>query len=242
MSEFEKSEWINKKSAQEFTDNSNYYIIERKRQFKIMVSLYNYFIKGKIKKRSLKILDIGCGDGILTEQILKIDENIDATLVDGSSEMLKKAKKRLASYPKTIYIESTFQKLIKNDLNNNFDFVISSLAIHHLSIDQKMSLFQYIYNKLNLDGIFLNIDAVKAPFDDLEKFYLTIWREWILEKGAKNEFFNKFQHIPCQYENNPDNHPDTLKKQLDALKLIGFKNIDCFYKYGIFAIYGGQKK
>jgi tRNA (cmo5U34)-methyltransferase len=190
----------------------------------------------------VQVLDIGCGDGILTEQILKIDENAVGTLVDGSPDMLEKAKKRLAPYSKNNYIESTFQKLIKNDLNANYDFVVSSLAIHHLSMDQKRSLFQYIYNHLNLYGLFLNIDTVKAPFDDLERFYLTLWKEWIIEKGTKNDIFKKFQHIPNQYENNPDNHPDTLKKQLNALKLIGFKNIDCYYKYGIFTIYGGQKK
>ena len=241
MNEFEKSKWIKKKSAQEFVDNANYYILERRRMLKIMISIYKYFIKDKIKKRSVKLLDIGCGDGILTEQILKMDEDAEGTLIDGSSEMLKKAKSRLAPYSKINYIESSFQKLIKNDIKINYDFVVSSLAIHHLTMDDKKSLFQYIYNHLNLNGLFLNIDTVKAPFDDLEEFYLTLWNEWILEKGNKNEVFKKFHFIPNQYKNNPDNHPSTLKEQLNALKLIGFKNIDCYYKYGIFAIYGGQK-
>ncbi len=40
---------------------------------------------------------------------------------------------------------------------------------------------------------------------------------------------------------NPDNIPDTLESQLEALKDIGFNNVDCFYKYGIFALFGGSR-
>lgn len=241
MSKFEKSEWSKKKSTQEFIDNADFYILERKRLFKIMKSLYMHFLKEKIKKEPLKVLDIGCGDGILTEQLLNIDNSIEGTLLDGSSQMLENAKKRLKSYPKLEYIQTTFQELIKKDLISKYDFVVSSLAIHHLSMNQKESLFKFIYNHLNENGFFLNIDTVKAPSCDLEEWYLKIWKEWIIEKETENGTSESFQHIPLKYKNNPDNHPDTLKNQLNSLESIGFKNVDCYYKYGIFSVYGGQK-
>jgi hypothetical protein len=34
---------------------------------------------------------------------------------------------------------------------------------------------------------------------------------------------------------------DPLVPQLNALRSIGFENVDCFYKYGIFAMFGGSK-
>ncbi len=55
------------------------------------------------------------------------------------------------------------------------------------------------------------------------------------------ESSESFQHIPDQYKNNPDNNPDTLENQLKSLKSAGFNNVDCYYKYGIFSVYGGQK-
>ena len=29
--------------------------------------------------------------------------------------------------------------------------------------------------------------------------------------------------------------------QINALKEIGFREVDCYYKYGIFAVFGGRK-
>lgn len=241
MSKFEESEWKKQESAQEFIQNADYYILERKRSLKIMKSIYKHFLLNKSKYRPLKVMDIGCGDGILIGELLKVDENLEGTLIDGSPNMLQKAKERLKSYPQMKYIQKTFQELVKIDLNNNFNLVISSLAIHHLSLAQKESLFKYIYNHLHERGFFLNIDTVKAPSINLENWYLMLWKEWILEKEAGNEVIRSFSHIPDQYKNNPDNHPDTLKKQMNLLESIGFKNVDCYYKYGIFALFGGEK-
>jgi tRNA (cmo5U34)-methyltransferase len=33
-----------------------------------------------------------------------------------------------------------------------------------------------------------------------------------------------------------------LNTQLEALQSVGFKDVDCYYKYGIFAIFGGKKQ
>ena len=52
---------------------------------------------------------------------------------------------------------------------------------------------------------------------------------------------NDFKDLPNQYKNNPDNMPDTLENQLKSLESAGFKNVDCYYKFGIFSIFGGEK-
>jgi tRNA (cmo5U34)-methyltransferase len=207
-----------------------------------MKSFYNYFLKSRIKNRPVKVLDLGCGDGALTAEILKVDDQIEATMVDGSLEMLENARKRLQSYENLNYIHSTFQDLLKDDiLEADFDFIVSSLAIHHLSSGDKESLFRYLNHHLKLGGFFLNIEVVRAPAEPLEDWYRQLWKEWIAENELKRGSEESFQDIPKKYKNNPDNHPDTLEKQLDMLISVGFKQVDCYYKYGIFSIYGGEK-
>jgi tRNA (cmo5U34)-methyltransferase len=247
MSKFEKSEWAEEGHAKQFLENADIYILERQRLFEILKSFYRYFLKNKVNKRPINILDLGCGDGALTRELLKEDPEIEATLVDGSAEMLKNAKENLESHPNFIFIEKTFQELLEDESRGNdtisdgFDFVVSSLAIHHLHTEEKKSLFGYIHSHLNSGGFFLNIETVKAPEDELESWYRVLWGEWIRENQENMDSPTNFAYLPEKYKNNPDNHPDALNTQLNALESIGFQQVDCYYKYGIFTIFGGKK-
>jgi tRNA (cmo5U34)-methyltransferase len=44
-----------------------------------------------------------------------------------------------------------------------------------------------------------------------------------------------------RYKDLKENKPDTLETQLHALKEIGFSEVDCYYKYGIFSVFGGKR-
>jgi tRNA (cmo5U34)-methyltransferase len=247
MSEFEKSEWAEAEHAKEFMENAEIYILERKRLFSILRSFYRYFIMDNEFKGPVKVLDLGCGDGALTLELLKEDNQINATLVDGSLEMLENAGNNLKNYGGMDFVHKTFQDLLEDQLNekdralDSFNLVVSSLAIHHIHFEEKKSLFQYIYDHLEFGGFFLNIETIKAPTDELESWYRVLWSEWISENQEKLNANKSFQYLPEQYKDNPDNNPDKLEDQLDALKSAGFSQVDCYYKYGIFSIYGGMK-
>ena len=92
MEDFNKSNWAKAEFSQEYRDNADVYIVERSRLLKILKSFYRHFLSEKEQK---SILDLGCGDGIITQELFKVDNSISATLVDGSEEMLNSAKERL---------------------------------------------------------------------------------------------------------------------------------------------------
>jgi tRNA (cmo5U34)-methyltransferase len=237
MSKFDQSRWSDRNFSKEYREYADDYIPERYRMIDITKSLYKYFFKGK-KKR---LLDLGCGDGLIVNELLKINKNIEATLVDASIDMMDSARKRLADFENIRFINAGFQDIKEADLlNKNFDFVLSALAIHHLKMDEKNELFKYIYSHLNQGGLFLNIDVVLSPTDELENLYLTIWGDWINQNISADKK-PALLPIPQKYKDNPDNTPDTLLVQLSALEKIGFKNVDCYYKYGIFTMFGGGK-
>lgn len=241
MSKYENSEWAKPEFVQRYVDNAENFIAERRRMLGILKSFYNYFIK-KPEGVSSKILDLGCGDGILTREILKVDSNIDATLLDGSQEMLDNAKKLVGNLNNIRYINCTFQKLLETGLElDKYDFIISSLAIHHLTFAEKRLFFHRIYSLLNRDGAFLNIDVVSIE-EKLEAWYLHLWEEWIIEREKTVNYKNSLIDIPRKTKENPDNLPDALDRQLELLKQAGFKHVDCYYKYGIFAVYGGFRE
>ena len=240
MTEFSKTEWAKSGFSQEYRDNADIYIMERRRLFAVLKSFYRYFL---IDGKQAKVLDLGCGDGIITHEILTVDNTVSATLLDGSEDMLAHAKERLKKYKDIRYIKASFQEVLAGDiLHDSFNFVVSSLAIHHLTMEEKKALFYKIYQCLDDGGYFVNIDVALSPTVTLEQWYLLLWKEWIDEKTASLGIKGKyFCDIIRRYKDNKDNKPDTLKDQLDALTDIGFKDVDCFYKYGIFTMYGGGK-
>ncbi len=238
MSNFDKSHWSDSRFAQEYRDQADGYVPERKILIGITQSLYRHLVRGS---RPRRILDLGCGDGFMVQELLKADSDIDVTLVDGSQEMLDAAQNRLAGFERLHSIRASFQSLLAQDpLQGTFDFILSSLAIHHLIMPEKEALFRYVYRHLNPNGFFLNIDVVLSPADDLEQWYLALWKDWI-DTHAANSQKALLLPVPQRYKDNADNVPDRLLPQLQALEGIGFKNVDCFYKYGIFAMFGGGK-
>jgi tRNA (cmo5U34)-methyltransferase len=238
MTSFDDSHWSDSGFAQEYRDQADGYIPERRKLIEIAQSLYRYFTRSC---RTHRILDLGCGDGFIVQELLKVDDSIDATLVDGSQEMLEAAGKRLARFEKAHFVNTSFQDLLMEDpLKGTFCFVVSSLAIHHLVMAQKEALFKYVHHHLDPCGLFLNIDVVLSPTDDLEECYLGLWQEWI-DAHADVSQKAALLPVPRQYKDNSDNTPDPLLPQLQALERIGFKNVDCYYKCGIFAMFGGSK-
>ncbi len=238
VSDFDSSRWLDSSFAQEYREQADGYVPERRSLIEIVQSLYRHMVK---RSQPCRILDLGCGDGLMVQELLKVDAGIDATLVDGSQEMLKAAGNRLDRFEKKHLVNASFQELLVLDpLRNTFGFVLSSLAIHHLAMAQKEALFEYIYRHLDPGGFFLNIDVVLSPTDDLEKWYLMLWYEWIDMHAADSQKASLLS-VPQKYKDNPDNVPDPLLPQLQALERIGFKNVDCYYKYGLFAMFGGSK-
>ena len=152
MSDFDSSQWADSEFSQEYRKCANDYLPDRFKLIEIVKSFFRHFIH---QVDAPRVLDLGCGDGLVVHELLKSDDRIRATLVDGFAEMLESAKKRLADFDSVQFVQATFQELLENDLlQSNFDFILSSFAIHHLEMEEKKALYGYIYQHLSTDGFF----------------------------------------------------------------------------------------
>ncbi len=77
---------------------------------------------------NLKILELGCGTGLLWKSIYRNFPNSDITLTDYSENMIREAQKNLSDY------DFSFQKVDYHNIpfgDNSFDLVISNHNLYH---------------------------------------------------------------------------------------------------------------
>jgi tRNA (cmo5U34)-methyltransferase len=239
---FSKSHWANEEFAAGYLDESDLFIPQRKQVLELIKFIFSYYIPRELKNPY--IIDLGCGNGVITKALMEVNNNLQSTLVDGSEHMLESAKKNIPGSNIRNTINISFQNLYKSSLiEDNADFIASSLAIHHLDDKEKDLLFKYIYSKLKPGCLFVNFDPVLSPSQELEKLNLAMWKEWILNIESKiNPKRDKsVDYMPAQYKSNKDNIPGTLDSQLEMLTNAGFLDVTLYYKYGLFCLFGGRK-
>jgi tRNA (cmo5U34)-methyltransferase len=242
MSDFSRTEWSSAIKAEYFMDHASRFIPERFRMLGVVASLLRQVIAPRFRGRRLSEVELGCGDGALSWALRLCCPDITLTLLDGSADMLDGARRRFGDTAGVKFVQATFQHLISGHaLLPQSHLVVSSLAIHHLRLDEKRRLFAVAANALVPGGAFANIDVVLSPTSALEDWYLQLWADWIGQNDAEARDGKSFGHIPTGYKRSPDNLPDTLQDQLSALRDCGLDGVDVFFKSGVFAVFGGFK-
>src|SRR5512135_3683386 len=106
MDPFKQSAWAQEAFSKDFLEKADIYIQERRKMICTMSSLFSFYFSSK---KDVHVLDLGCGDGVLSEELLGKDGSVVATLIDGSSTMLQKARERLTAYPGMHFINASFR-------------------------------------------------------------------------------------------------------------------------------------
>lgn len=178
------------------------------------------------------VLDLGAGTGLLTAVLREQFPKARYTLIDISDEMLARARGRFAGAQDVRIAVSDYSV---EPLPGRFDAIVSALSIHHLDDPGKASLFQRIYEALKPGGIFVNAEEVLAPTTALDQLYWDEWERQARAAGAPEEEFGGVE------ERAKFDKPAKLDEQLGWLREAGFSDVDCYYKYMMFAVYGGRR-
>jgi tRNA (cmo5U34)-methyltransferase len=228
--------WSRNDYAQEYRDHSDIFIQDRASLLRITAS----FAKNYYPSSGARFLDLGCGDGALTRAVYRALPAADFVVADGSSDMIAASRERLKGIPVSAFHCASFQDIIAGRFNAApFDGIVSCLAIHHLLMQEKAGLFSALVKLLKPGGRFLNADAVLPENERHTDWHYQLWKEWVLEREAALGMKESFAHVPERARNNIENHFDKLSTQMSALQTAGFREVECHYRYGMFAIYSG---
>ncbi len=149
------------------------------------------------------ILDIGFGTGILTKKLY--DDGYKIFGIDFSKEMIKIASEKM---PNANLIEFDFSKGFPKKVNNkNFDIIISSYAIHHISDEQKKDYILELTKHLNENGLIIFGDVIFETKKDMEEC-----------KTQAGDYWDDEEYYIIVEE---------IKKQLPSLKIDFIKKSYC---------------
>jgi tRNA (cmo5U34)-methyltransferase len=214
--------------------NASEYDISRRR----LIPCYDLFYAtaADLAARSVKvsspaILDLGAGTGLLSEFVMQKVTKASLYLLDESSDMLANAQQRLAKYDPQIFIQS----MTEPRPAITFHAVVSSLAIHHLTDEDKRSLFKRIYRSLAPGGVFINAEQILGDTDWHQKLYEDMHLNSARALGSDED------EIRAAQERMAYDRCATLSDQISWLKEIGFQNADSFFHSFRFAVYAGWK-
>jgi tRNA (cmo5U34)-methyltransferase len=171
-----------------------------------------------IPANARRILDLGTGAGRLLALVKEARPEAHFVGLDFSQTMLGEMRKKFGSDPNVSLVEHNLEQPLP--AIGPFDAVISSFVIHHLVHERKRVLYAEIYALLNPGGVFCNLEHVTSPSQKLHADFL---------KAIRRE------------TEDPENKLLDMDTQLRWLAEIGFQDVDCYWKWREFALFGGLR-
>lgn len=139
---------------------------------------------GPSKERGCLALDLGCGDGSTAKWL--VNKHFHVTLVDGSKEMLRRAKETLRNVGpgKAEFVEGDVRN-IGNDLTKGpFDLVIANALFVHIAPEEAAELISKIYKVLNPGGhFFFNVKLRDHTLVSLDGRYFAYYPDIIAPRS-----------------------------------------------------------
>ena len=184
--------------------------------------IVNLLYPNKLEK--INVLDIGAGNGMLTELIMREFPNAHISMLDFSKEMLESAQ---VIFEKEKFSVRNIDFIVKNFITDDFpkekyDLIISSYALHHIRKEDTLKIvYLKIANQLKATGVFLCLDYyLEMTEETRENQVKTAFKRWIKNFNSK-EIAKEWAQI-IQGEDSPA----TISLIISSLNKCNSKELD----------------
>lgn len=217
---------------------------------------------------SYRILELGAGTGVFTENLAASFPQARVVAVDGAKSMLKiaaakeflKENKNRIELPLADYTTPVWKKQV----TGSFDFVTSVDALHHLDHRRVRSLYEEVYDIIALGGKILIADHISSGGSFQQEPQYDLWidetrsnlksldRGTDAVKAIENLFgwtYDDLQQLTAlelkgrltEALQSEGENPMCLMSHVDALRDAGFIDVAVEYRFGNFAIVSAAK-
>jgi tRNA (cmo5U34)-methyltransferase len=178
----------------------------------------------------LRILDLGCGPGVMASRLAEEFPHAQLTLFDLTAEMIDRCKSRLGADPRVSFRVGDFRE---DDLGSGYDLILASLSLHHATLDERPSLAERLFRSLAPEGQLITAEVVVDESPQVRDRQYQAWRRFMASQGEDGEAWYR-KHLA-------KDHPVQASRWTRMLSDAGFASPGCFWRYLNFAIFSGWK-
>ena len=238
----DKQTWEEQDSV-EFIRDGAVFVPDREEQIELMTELV------PPTNATRHVVDLCCGEGLLSLEILRRHPNVILHGYDGSARMLAKAEETVGEF------RDRFEGRLFNLADPGWrtfpwgvHAFVSSLAIHHLDGDGKKALFASLLTSLLPAGALIVADLVEPTTTRSRGLAAKAWDRAVRRRSMQIcgdlSAFERFRAVNWNYYGDlnpsPLDTPSTLVQQIDWLRLAGFVDVDVHWMKAGHAIFSGS--
>ena len=155
--------------------------------------------------------------------------------VDISPSILEEAESRFNKSPQIDFINGDFNTIEFE--SGSIDLIVSSIALHHLTDEQKVKVLQKIYSWLSPDGVLIIGDQFAGNTTQQYQQHLENWKQFSMDKNVPL----KEWELWMDHQDKHDFH-SPIEKYFEWSKQIGFHNVDVVWRYLLWSVFIAHKK
>jgi len=237
--EFWQDDWVKQ------YDRRQALVVEKKQEvLNSMVRIVAYFCQ----KRAIKnptILDVGCGPGTLSAPLLDKLPNSTVVGVDASEQMVEAARRNLVPEYETRFsgyvCDFNSDDFWISSIEKEYDFIVSSIALHYLSDTRRQRFFVEIFNHLDGQGIFVACIGNRSGVSEIAEMEHSFRAEFLwnnLDQTKRPESFEDFKKDFIEEKETKANiNWQSPEEYLDCMRNAGFKMVDIVWHLWVKSIY-----
>lgn len=180
------------------------------------------------------VLEICCGEGLLTAALLERLPHTRVHAYDGSDSMLAATRERAGGTDRLTTRRIDLAATDWRRFDPPLRAAVSSLAVHHLDGPGKRALFADLFAALAPGGVFVLADVIRPATDAGAAIAGDLWDDAVeqraLELDGNRMGFDLFLHADWNHFRHtvldPIDQPSTLVEHLDWLRETGFTGVD----------------
>lgn len=186
-----------------------------------------------LKPGAKKILDVGCGCGLLAERLIEIYPESDFTMLDIQERMLMKSKAKTEGLTRNpiSFVESDMR--IAKFPARSFDLIAALMSVHFMTDrDEYLMSFRNFRKWLSPRGVFVAGGFVGEASPAIREMQLTEWCE--------NQDETERQRYPQAMLSREMEFVAKIlpvAEQIEMLKAAGFQEVGLLYKKFHFGAY-----